>query len=332
MNPIPELSTLNLSDLNLTPYCQISLRRIVDAHEFYMDIYRTCLDRVLELCSKAPADMTVVDFGGGHGLLSILAKRLGFGSVIYVDSNADSVQMARMISDRLGAAPDVFIHGDEQALHQWCGGHSVRPDALLAMDVIEHIYVLDAFFSAMHEISPSMKMVFTTASTPYNKRVIHRLHKAMEADELGTVTRKGFWKMRRDYIEEHFPDMPERELDYWADNTRGLVYRDVERAVESQSPNLLLDDFNTCDPVTGSWTERILPIDDYRQLLIPYGYTLTVLPGRYNEYRRGPKKWVGHCHNITIDRAPSDEPRGFRQRRRYRKALRVAPFIYMIVK
>jgi hypothetical protein len=176
-----------------------------------------------------------------------------------------------------------------------------------------------------------MKMVFTTASKPYNSRVVRRLRKAMQADELGTTTRKGFWKMRRDFIQKLQPEMSERELDYWADNTRGLVYSDVERAVESQSPNLLLDPDNTCDPETGSWTERILPVEDYRQLLLPYGFTLTVLPGRYNEYRRGPKRWASDYYNKQIDNAPDGEPRGFRERYRYNKALKVAPFIYLVV-
>ena len=325
------LRDIDAGSLELTPYSKVSLKRTLDAAEYYLEIYRYGLEKVLALCNMSPDAITIVDYGGGHGILSVLAKRLGFARVIYVDSSAEALQTAQLMSDRLGAAPDVMLQGDAATLREWCTANGIRPDALLAMDVIEHIYILDEFFAQLHALSPQMRMVFTTASTPFNRRVIHKLRKAMQADELGTTVKKGFWQMRRDHIKETYPDMSDRELDYWADNTRGLIFSDVIRAVEAQSPNLLLDADNTCNPATGSWTERILPIEDYRQLLLPYGYGLTVIPGHYNEHRQGPKMWASRHYNRQIDKAPDGEPRGLRQRRRYKKALSVAPFIYMIV-
>ena len=325
------LSGIKLRDLRLTDYSRAALKRTLKAAEYYLEIYRNSLEIALERCPVPLEKATVVDFGGGHGLLSVLAKMSGVGRVIYVDTNPDAVHTAHQLSQKLGAAPDVFLQGSSGGLLRWCRDNEVCPDALLAMDVIEHVYVLDEFFADLHTISPTMKMVFTTASTPYNKRVVRRLHQAMEADELGTTTKKGFWQMRREYIQKLHPDMPDSQLDYWADNTRGLRYEDVARAVEAQSPNLLLDPHNTCDPATGSWTERILPVEDYRQLLSPYGYGLEVLPGHYNEHRHGPKAIASRHYNKIIGMAPKGTPSGFRQRRRYRKALKVAPFLYFVV-
>lgn len=328
------LAQLDVDQLPVSEYSRTALKRVLDAAEYYLDIYRNSLERTLAMCDKSPDQMTIVDYGGGHGLLGILAKKLDFARVIYVDYNADALQTVREMSALLGATPDVMLQGNATTLCDWCRNNAVAPDALLAMDVIEHIYVLDEFFATLHSIPTrhsSLKMVFTTASTPFNKRVERKLRRAMQADELGTTTKKGFWQKRRDYVQELHPDMSERELDYWADNTRGLTYADVARAVESQSPNLLLDPDNTCDPDTGSWTERILPVDDYRQLLQPYGYSLAVVPGRYNEHRRGAKQWAGLHYNKIIDLAPTHTPQGLRERRRYRNALKVAPFLYLIV-
>lgn len=326
-----ELKDMRLRDLQISSYSRKALKRTLDAAQYYLEIYNKSLDKVLRLCSMSPSEMTIVDYGGGHGLLSILAKHVGFGRVIYVDNSTDAFRTVGVLSQILGGGPDVMLQGDFKALAEWCGKNGVRPDALLGMDVIEHIYVLDSFFCTLHGISPNMKMVFTTASTPFNKRVVRKLHRVMRKDELGTPMTKGFRQMRYDHIKKLNPDMPDHLLSRWADDTRGLTYGDLERAVESQSPNLLLDKYNTCDPATGSWTERILPIDDYRQLLASYRYDLLVLPGRYNEYRRGPKAWVSRHYNRKIDKAPEEEPKGFRQRRRMRKALKVAPYIYLIV-
>lgn len=328
---LSDIKNLHLRDLQISSYSRKSLKRTLDAARYYLEIYNNSLNHVLQLCQKSPEEVTIVDYGGGHGLLSILAKRIGFGRVIYVDNSTDAFRTVGVLSEMLGGGPSVMLNGDARTLADWCGEKGVIPDALLGMDVIEHIYVLDSFFCSLHQVSPRMKMVFTTASTPYNQRVVRKLHKVMQKDELGTTRNKGFWQLRFDHIKELHPDMPERMLSQWADDTRGLTYADLERAVESQSPNLLLDKYNTCDPATGSWTERILPVDDYRQILAPYGYELLVLPGRYNEYRKGPKAWMSRHYNRRIDKAPTVEPSGFVKRRRMRKALKVAPFIYLIV-
>ncbi|MBO4307293.1 MAG: class I SAM-dependent methyltransferase [Bacteroidales bacterium] len=329
---VSDIRQIDIAGLQLSDYSRMALLRITDALEFYLEIYRYAIEKVLEMAHIFPEHAVVVDYGGGHGLLSIFAKRLHFKRVIYVDNNTDAIQTVKILSEKLGDGPDDILSGDAKVLKEWCLNNDVCPDALLSVDVIEHIYVLDDFFSMMHDINPFMSMVFTTASTPYNKRVIRRLHRAMVCDEQGHNGEKGFLTLRREYIAGKYTDMPDRQLDYWAENTRGLTYEDIDRAIDSQSPNLLLDSYNTCDPATGNWTERILPIDDYRHILAPYGYSLTVLPGRYNEHRSGPKEWASLHYNKIIDKSPSGEPTTRRESRRYKKALKVAPFIYLIVK
>ena len=326
------LKTVKPRELDISSYSRKALRRTLDATEYYLEIFNKVLDRVLQLCAMSPEETILVDYGGGHGLLSIMAKMSGFKKVIYVDNNPDAVQTQHELSERMGFAPDVVIEGDSGMLLRWCNDNQVTPNALVSTDVIEHIYVLDTFFADLQALSPNMKMVFTTASNPYNKDVVHRLQKAMDKDEKGSRLSKGFWQLRRDHVKKLHPDMPDKLLDFWADNTRGLTYEDVARAVESQSPNLLNDKHNTCDPATGSWTERILPEDDYRQLLLPYGKSLLVLPGHYNTHCRGPKAWVKRRRNRRISKAPDNAPSSFGERRAMRRALKTAPFIYLIVK
>ena len=77
---------------------------------------------------------------------------------------------------------------------------------------------------------------------------------------------------------------------------------------------------------------RILPISDYRQLLAPYNWELTVLPGQYNEHRKGPKLWASYLINRIIRRGFIMSPRSLKGRRAYNKSLKLAPFIYLVVK
>lgn len=110
-----------------------------------------------------------------------------------------------------------------------------------------------------------------------------------------------FCSQRRDFIMEHFPTMIYPIVAYWAENTRGLVYDDVVKAVKTNSPSVLNDSYNTCDPATGSWTERILPIDDYRRLLAPYDIHLRVHKGFYNVHRSGAKGLASRLLNLLLN-------------------------------
>lgn len=289
------LKSLDYGALPLSDYSRSYILRMLPSIDYYIDIYRRCLHRMLATTAKAPAALTMVDYGGGHGFLSLAAKRCGVGRVVYVDVNPQAAEAVKVISAAVGEGPDVVLTGDSVALRRWCADNAVRPDLLLGMDVIEHIYRLEDFFADLHAVNPAMPMLFTTGSTPYNPWVKRRLHRVMKKDE------ELFCSQRRDFIMEHFPTMIYPIVAYWAENTRGLVYDDVVKAVKTNSPSVLNDSYNTCDPATGSWTERILPIDDYRRLLAPYDIHLRVHKGFYNVHRSGAKGLASRLLNLLLN-------------------------------
>jgi len=125
-------------------------------------------------------------------------------------------------------------------------------------------------------------MVFTTASTPYNPFLVKRLHRIMERCE---YEKGGYLNKRIDYIKENFPELSSHDIKKWAFSTRGLIYEDMEKVIKEKKQPLLLDAYNTCDPETGNWTERILPINDYHNILSAHHYSLSVLKGFYNTDR-----------------------------------------------
>lgn len=291
------LRTIDYDALPISDYSRRYIRRMLPALDYYLGIYAHGLETLLRSVGKPAEELTLVDYGGGHGFLSILAKQAGVGQVIYVDFNPDAVATIHAVSDYLATletpvpGPDVVLQGDSKVLGEWCAREKESPDIVMGMDVIEHIYCLDDFFGHLFVVGAPMRMLFTTASNPYNRRVVRKLHKVMAKDEAL------FFKQRREFIQKHYPDMDSQKLDYWATNTRGLNYDDILRAVDTESPNLLRDPFNTCDPETGSWTERILPLDDYRNLLMPYGYEMCVENGWYNSANTGLKGCLERHYN-----------------------------------
>ena len=289
------IDTINYNNLPISDYSRRYILRMLPVMQYYESIYDKCLDMVLAGLEKPLGDVVMVDYGGGHGFLSFQAKRRGIGQVIYVDFNPKAVQTVNAISDELGYGPDVVLCGDSKVLKDWCKKEQEMPDVVMGMDVIEHIYCLDDFFAELHAINPMLRMLFTTGSNPYNKRVCRRLRKVMKKDE------ELFRGIRQDFITKQFPTLTEKQVDYWAVNTRGLNFDDIYRAVDSEVPNLLNDRYNTCDPSTGSWTERILEIEAYQDLLNPYMWQLHVEKGFYNESRGGIKGCASRLINRFVD-------------------------------
>ncbi len=283
-----DLRHIDYYALPISDYSRSYILRMLPHIDYYLDIYRVCIRRLLERLHRQPAELTVVDYGGGHGFLSCLLKEMGFGQVVYIDYNPQAAATVTAVKEALGYGPDTVLQGDAATLRQWCRQHDCRPDGLLGMDVIEHIYCLETFFDDLYAIGP-MPMIFTTGSTPDNPHVVRRLHQVMVTDEQGHDGKPGFYQLRRQYLADQLPQLSETELDYWAAHTRGLRYGDLVAAVEADRPYPNDDPYNTCDPATGSWTERILSRTAYRQLLQPHGATVTVANGFYNTYRRGTK-------------------------------------------
>ena len=291
------LKTLDYDSLPISDYSRNYILRLLPSLDYYLEIYHRCLRKMLDESSCSAADIVMVDYGGGHGFLSLTAKTMGIGKVIYVDTNPQAVETVQVVSDKVGFGPDEVLLGDASALRQWCLSNNVMPNLLLGMDVIEHIYRLEDFFADLFAINPALPMLFTTGSTPFNPYVVRRLRRIMQSDELGHGGGPGFHTLRKRYILNHFPEMKDWEADIWATDTRGLTYPDIHVAVETHTPNRLADPYNTCDPATGSWTERILAIEEYQALLLPYHATLSVQNGFYNIHRKGVKGFFSQLLN-----------------------------------
>ena len=144
-----------------------------------------------------------------------------------------------------------------------------RPDMVVGHGVIDTVYCISDMLADLLAFNPRMPMLFL-APNLRRRRLVRRLHKEMAAAEPHHA------QMRRDFIHKIYPDLDDERLDYWALHTRGLDYDDIMRAIDAESPNLLRDKHITCNPESGRWHHRLLPLDEYSQLLAPYGYRLNV--------------------------------------------------------
>lgn len=300
-----KLRRIDVASLKLSEYPAYYARHIGNHLDYYVSIYLQVIELAVNAAKKDVASLTVLDFGCGNGFLGLLAKQLGFKQVWLCDVSPDFLQAAERTAQAAAIELDGFIHGDISVVLTYFQSENVVPDIVLSTDVIEHIYDLENLFQSLQALNPSLISVFTTASNPNNFRKVKSLHKEQYKDEWighGDLTdnnraEKGFsalsfYEQRKLIISNEFGQLPTEMVSELARLTRGKAVNDILESVRTYLNSGILphpptDVHWVCDPNTGSWTERILPLKTYRGLANRSGFHLHWVNGFYNASGRG---------------------------------------------
>lgn len=300
----------------ITPdaYCRQYLQHLLQHRLFYLHIYAEVLQRLLQHTTLPKEALSLVDYGAGNGLLGLFARHCGFGTVYINDINSIFVDSARQLAVILHLDIEGYIPGDIHNVNEVLKSHP--PHAIIGTDVIEHIYNLDDFFNQVTILNPAMITIFTTASNTSNPFKNKQLQQLQRKDEYeggapgdyalyGGATTPAFITLRKQIIASAFPELTAAELQLLVQHTRGLQKDDIINATAQycttkQLPPLLQHPTNTCDPITGSWTERLLTPAEYESIYSRAGFTCTFYNGFYNSWCGGTKGMLLKCANTAI--------------------------------
>jgi hypothetical protein len=322
---------LNLADIDsieMSAYAKRYLKHLLIHKNYYCRIYAHVLGVGLQNAGLNKEEICLVDYGAGNGLLGIFAKFCGFKNVYINDLSPDFIDASKVLAKALSTGIDGFIVGDINDVGEYFS--SVKPQMIVGSDVIEHIYKLDFFFERLRQVSPTIITVFSTASNPKNYFKVRQLKKLQTRDELfggtiadnplyGDADTPPFLKTRQNIIRNYALNLPEEKIHELATLSRGLQKKDIEAAVakfiiNGEMPLMILDDTNTCDPITGSWTERILSIEAYNTLYSTAGFNLKIYNGFYNGNNNSIKGLILRGVNLLVILA----------------GIRLAPFITLV--
>ena len=308
-----KLQEVNIDQLNCEAYPKRYLQHLLANSHYYLSIYAKQLNIAINEQSLHPHNMQLIDYGAGNGLLGMFAQYAGFKKVLLCDVDHTFIEAAKELATHLQIPITGFVTGDLQTLTQQYPG--ITADVMIGTDVIEHIYDLDAFFAAVQGHNPNMVTVFTTASNPANPFKTARLKKLQIKDEkkggdpsdfvlAGAEKHEAFLKIRANIIAEAFPLLEGADIKKLSSATRGLDKPNILKAVTAYLVNgklpILPKGSNTCNPLTGSFTERILPLSDYHALYAAHGFGLQVYKGFYNIHSPGIKKFINPLLNGMV--------------------------------
>lgn len=277
-----KIGTLDIPGLSISEYNQNYFKKYIDNYLFYMSLYSQLFKKALKKLNKPICESSFVDYGGGCGMLSCLAKEIGFKHVIYNDIYDQSVSDARKISKKLELKIDHFICGDIENFVSELDHYNIKPDLICSFDVLEHIYSLEKWFKHIALIDNRFSLLFMTSANPVNPFISARLKKMQTISECEGVNKTYGWKEidantsykeeRSRIIQKRFPLLNETEVNHLVGKTRGLRIEDIENLVQKFIDGKRIDyqikhPTNTCDPYTGNWVEHLINLKELKQLI-----------------------------------------------------------------
>ena len=277
-------------------------------------------------------DFVFLDYGGGSGMLSLLAKEFGV-TVIYNDIYDVSCKDAKTIGKLIGNQADYYIEGDIDNVIEFMEKKSIQFNSIASYDVIEHIYDIDEFLHKLNHLSNNQLTIFMSSGAniynPLTKRMLMKSQLEIEYRDreikYGHKERdctKAYFDVRKNIIQSDLEKinekLSEKEINQLARATRGKIESDIKICVHNylktrEFPNEPNHPTNTCDPYTGNWAEHLLDQRHLIKLLSSTNFKGDILSGYYGYNKNSIKNIISKFLNFCI--------RVFKK-----QGIRIAPF------
>lgn len=307
-----DLSALPLSDYNrgyLRNHHLPSLRSTLQKYSFI-------LANALATSPKPVDESVVVDYGGGAGLMAMLAELCGVRAVIYSDIYDVSARDARALGAAVNAEAEHYVTGDLAALRDFVQASGIAPDVVVSYDVIEHVYDIEEFFRELPTLNPAGLSVFmasgaNSANPAIQRSIVRRQHvvehvgREWHAEHKERDCTTAYSAVRADMIRNAAPSLEPAVVETLAARTRGMMRSDIEQAVQRFVDGGVLPvepdhSSNTCDPFTGNWEEHLMDPEPLADILRAAGMTARVVPGYWGEPRSALKAPMAIALNSLV--------------------------------
>lgn len=295
-NLYSKIHKLDIKNLKISDYNKEYLKKYISNYNFYMSLYKQLLHKSIIKLKKPISQSIFVDYGGGCGMLSYIAKEIGFKSVIYNDIYQISVNDTKIISREIDIVIEDYICGDVYEFVNELNIKNIKPDLICSFDVLEHIYNLEKWFQTIRKIKGKFSLLFMTSANSRNPYLVNRLKKLqIKAEYVGSNRTVGwkesdmnspFREVRINIIKNKFPELENIEIKDLSKRTRGLRKEDIEEVVQNYKSSGLIDyqikhATNTCDPYTGNWTENLIDLNHLKNFLEKINFKVEITNSFY---------------------------------------------------
>ncbi len=309
------LKNLRVEELDISDYNRTYLKSYLEDLYGTLQKYSYILALSLSTSNLSLNKLTFIDYGGGTGILSLLAKECDIGTVIYNDIYDVSCKDAKTIAQIIGNEIDYYIQGEIDDLIKFLRKKSMSCNAIASSDVIEHIYDITKFFQKMKFLpGKSITVVMSSGANMLNPIINRSIMKQQrEIEYTDRVKIKGhkkrdclkaYSKVRREII-SNFEGLTNEEIARLTKATRGMIKEDIEKTISvylktSRLPKEPIHPTNTCDPYTGNWAEHLMDPFKLKEILAEEGFKVEVLNGYYTESKDIIRRIIYSLLNLSI--------------------------------
>ncbi len=276
------LASLDMTLLDDYPVYRKYLQVYLREYDSVIVRYEYILEKALKL--RKVGDVSLLDFGGGTGILSFLALLHGVGSVTFQDINPEMCEGASIVAKELGFPLKETISGGYEDIDR-----RKRYDVIINYDVLEHLYrPIEAFQALGAVLNPGGTILMASGANWLNPVILFfNTRRQLLWEKKGTPNMVPRREARRRIILELHPELCGDLLDLLTRKTRGLRRDDIQRAVAFYLKTGILPKppfwTDTCDPETGNWGEHSVNFFGLAKRLRESFDVVRVEPGYYPE-------------------------------------------------
>lgn len=290
------LMMININSLNISDYNKWYFSENIKHIHGLLKLYTYLLSWSLSNCNDIK-NYVFIDYGGGWGMMSLLAKEVGIGTVIYNDIYDISCYDARVIAHAINKEADHYITGDLSELVSFTKKNAISCNSIVSNNVIEHIYDIEHHLRCLSELSDdNLSVVMASDANMHNQLIRNKLmqkQRQMEynkrEENWGHKKRDSlepYFYIRKGIIKEFLPSISDSEADMLAKATRGMILDDIKKCLTTfkntgKIPEGLSHPTNTCDPYTGNWAEHLMDTNYLKYILTEEQFNVRILGGYY---------------------------------------------------
>jgi len=321
-NLFQKLKNVNVNELEISDYSKKYFSNYQSKLQYSLECGCYILAHSLNYLGENFRNATVLDHGGGLGMLCLLAKSAQIKTVIYNDIYDVSTNDAKTIAKSLNCSADYYICSDIKELVFELNSKQLLIDSFVSRNVIEHIYNLQEFFEELNKVSGENLNVFM-ATTANEKNILvdvytKKMQRKAEFEyasgkwDKGRDSKKPYSIIRKEILLENYPNLQRKELMELVICSRGLIKSDILVMAEKYlkdgiMPQKPVHPSNTCDPLTGNRSENLLSIEHYKNLFINNGFSFDVYAGFYNtNYSQKVLNFITPSINNIISKSPQN--------------------------
>lgn len=311
-----KLKDLDIADLDISDYSKEYLLKHSINLQGTLRKYSYILSWSLTPLTIPLNKYKIMDYGGGTGILSLLAKELKIGTVIYNDIYDVSCKDAKTLGQAIGNESDYYLQGDIDDAITFIKKKFIHINAITSYDVIEHIYDIRGFLRKLHLLSDRSLNVFLSSGAnslnPFKRKALMKQQIEIENNDrvkkYGYKKRdclKAYSKAREEMIAKYNKNLTNSEVKRLTRVTRGMMGTDIYQCVDNylktnEFPLEPAHPTNTCDPYTGNWAEHLMNPYCLKDVLLRTGFRAEIIAGYWSPPKKSMKSYFGNFLNIII--------------------------------